>query len=187
MRRTFAVPLLAAALLAPPAQALQWQSVDPNKSSLTFVFRQMNVPVDGQFKKFTGQLFFDPRQPDAARASIDLDVGSIDAGSDEANDAVVGKAWFNAKEFPVAKFVSTTVKPLGGNRYQVNGKISIKGRTQDVSAPVTATSQGGTTVFDGSFVLKRSDFAIGEGIWADFDSVANEIQIKFHFLASASK
>ena len=38
---------------------------------------------------------------------------------------------------------------------------------------------------DGAFVLKRADFAIGEGSWSDFGTVANEIQIKFHFLAKA--
>jgi polyisoprenoid-binding protein YceI len=65
--------------------------------------------------------------------------------------------------------------------------MTIKGRTQNITAPFTFSPQGNTAIVDGAFVLKRADFAIGEGSWADFGTVANEIQIKFHFLANAGK
>jgi hypothetical protein len=52
---------------------------------------------------------------------------------------------------------------------------------------VTITIKGNAATFDGAFVLKRADFAIGEGPWAAFDTVANEIQIKFHLLATTGK
>ena len=45
-------------------------------------------------------------------------------------------------------------------------------------------------VFDGAFVLKRLDFAVGDGIWSDVSAVANEVQIMFHIVgapAAASK
>ena len=51
----------------------------------------------------------------------------------------------------------------------------------------TVTVQGEQATFDGSFVIKRADFAIGEGDWADFSVVANEIQVKFKVLASGGK
>ncbi len=187
MNKIISSLLLAALALPPLAQASEWKSMDAGKSTLTFVFRQMGVPVDGRFQKFSAQMNFDPTRLAAANASIDLDLASIDAGSDEANDAIVGKPWFDVKEYPRAKFISNAVRPLGANRYQVDGKITIKGHTRDVSAPFTFAPQGESASFDGSFVLKRADFAIGDGIWADFDTVANEIEIRFHFLAHASK
>jgi polyisoprenoid-binding protein YceI len=85
----------------------------------------------------------------------------------------------------VAKFVASSVKPLGNNRYEVAGKMSIKGKTLDLATPVTVTQQGNSASFDGSLVLKRADYAIGDGIWADFGTVANEIQIKFRLVASS--
>jgi polyisoprenoid-binding protein YceI len=100
---------------------------------------------------------------------------------------VAGKQWFNTKAFPSARFVSSAVKPLGGNRYEVSGKLTIKGRSQEVTAPATFTPQGAAAAFDGSLTIKRADFAIGEGPWADFGTVANEIQIRFHILASSGK
>jgi len=183
----FRLPGLAAMLVAAPAaQAVEFTQYQHGKSSLAFVYKQMNVPVDGQFKSFRARLAFDPSKPTAARAEFEIDLASVDAGSKDANDEVAGKAWFDTKAFPVARFVATSVKPLGNNRFEVAGKMSIKGKTQDLSTPVTVTQQGNSATFDGSLVLKRADYGIGDGVWADFGTVANEIQIKFRLVASAA-
>ncbi|MBS0465139.1 MAG: YceI family protein, partial [Proteobacteria bacterium] len=34
--------------------------------------------------------------------------------------------------------------------------------------------------------LKRGDYGIGEGMWADYGTVANEVQIKFRLVAAAA-
>lgn len=176
----------ALAVLAPAAQAVEFNQLQLNKSSISFVYKQMNVPVEGQFKSFRSKLAYDPAKPAAAKAELEIDLASIDAGSKDANDEVAGKAWFNTKAFPVAKFVATSVKPLGGNRLELAGKMSIKGKTLDLVTPVTVTQQGNSASFDGSLVLKRADYSIGDGIWADFGTVANEIQIKFRLVATAA-
>jgi polyisoprenoid-binding protein YceI len=177
-----AVALLAAA----DAGAEEYNSVRIDQSSIGFVSRQMGVPVRGGFGKFSAQLKFDPAKPASGNAAVDIDLASIDAGSAEANDEVVGKQWFNVKTYPTARFVAPTIRPLGGNRYEAAGKMTIKGKTLDVAAPFTFTSQGHTGVAEGLLVIKRADFGIGEGAWADFDTVANEVEIKFHLQAEAS-
>ncbi len=181
-------PALAGALLslAHAAQAIEFNQFHLNKSSLSFVSKQMNVPVEGSFKSFRSKLSFNPAKPAAARAELEIDLASIDAGSKDADEEVASKGWFDTKAFPVARFVATSVKPLGGNRYEVAGKMSIKGKTLDLTTPVSVTQQGNSATFEGSLVLKRADYAIGDGIWADFGTVANEVQIKFRLVASAS-
>jgi polyisoprenoid-binding protein YceI len=174
------------AILASAAQAVEFTQLQPGKSSLAFVSKQMNVPVEGSFKSFRSKLAFDPAKPAAAKAELEIDLASIDVGSKEADEEVASKEWFNTKAFPVAKFVSTSVKPLGGNRYEIAGRMTIKGRTQDLTAPVTVTQQGNSATFEGSLVLKRADYDIGGGVWADFGTVANEVQIKFRLLATAA-
>lgn len=175
-------------LLSPAlSHAAEYRAVQADKSTIVFAYKQMGVNMDGKFKKFSAQLSFDPAKAAAGKATLDLDLASIDTGSSEANAEVAGKQWFNTKAFPTAQFVSDSIKSLGGNRYEVGGKLSIKGRTQSVAAPTVMTLIGNDARFDGSFVLKRADFAIGEGPWADFGTVANEIQIKFSILASATK
>ncbi|MES2104722.1 MAG: YceI family protein [Pseudomonadota bacterium] len=180
--------LTAGALVLPAiSHADEFKTVQTDKTTLTFGYKQMGVNMDGRFKHFATQIDFDPAKLTSAKAQIDLDVASIDVGSDEGNDEVSGKLWFNVKAYPKASFVASSVKALGGNRYEVTGPLSIKGRTGIVTAPVIFTSQGKTGSFDGAFVIKRADFSIGEGAWAAFDTVANEIQIKFHIVAMANK
>lgn len=177
---------LAALLLAASAQATEFNRLLVDKSAISFGYKQMNVPLDGRFQHFNGRISFDPAKPALARAEIDIDLASIDVGFAEGNDEVAGKLWFNTKQFPVARFVSTSIKPLGNNRYEVTGKMSIKGRTLDAKTPATFRQQGELGVFEGSFVLKRGDYGIGEGMWADYGTVANEVQIRFRLVAAAA-
>lgn len=167
-------------------QATEFNQIQEDKSSISFVFKQMNVPVEGVIKSFKSQISFDPAKPALAKAEMEIAIASIDAGSDEANDAVVDKPWFNAKVFPVIRFVSTSIKPVGNDRFVVAGKMSIKGRTLDAKTLGTFHREGGNGVFEGSFALNRGDYGIGEGSWADFGTVANEVQIKFRLVASAA-
>jgi len=177
---------LAALLLAAGADATEFNQLLSDKSAVTFAYKQMNVPIDGRFNRFSGRISFDPAKPAAAQAEIAIELASIDTGFAEGNDEVAGKLWFNTKQFPVARFVSTSIKPLGNNRFEVTGKMSIKGRTHDVTTPATFRQEGSQGVFEGSFVLKRADYGIGEGMWADFGTVANEVQIKFRLVAAAA-
>ncbi|MBW7900990.1 MAG: YceI family protein [Rhodocyclaceae bacterium] len=181
--------ILAAALLglglATQAGAVEYARFQPEQSRVEFTSKQMGVAVDGRFRKFDVQLAFDPAKPTAASARIDIALASIDAGSKDADDEVAGKQWFDLKAFPTASFVATGVKALGGDRYEAVGKISIKGRTQDAVLPFTVKHDGRLATFDGSLVVKRLDFAVGEGAWADVGTVANEVQVKFRIVAAA--
>jgi polyisoprenoid-binding protein YceI len=167
------------------AQAIEYSQVQADKSSVAFVYQQMGVSVDGHFRKFTSQLSFDPAKPTAGKAVFDVALASVDTGAPEGDEEVAGKQWFNTKAFPTARFVSSSVKPLGGNRYEVTGQLSIKGKTQDVVVPATFSPQGNTGVFDGAFTIRRADFSIGEGSWAKFDIVANDVRIKFRITATS--
>jgi polyisoprenoid-binding protein YceI len=178
--------MAAALVLTLPAQAIEFRQFQPARSALSFVSKQMNVPVEGQFRNFRSTIAFDPARPAAAKAELEIEMASIDAGSKDANDEVAGKAWFNTKAFPTAKFVAASVKPLGGNRYEVAGKMTIKGKTLDLTTPVTVRQEGNAATFEGSLVIRRADYGIGEGVWADFGTVANEVQIKFRLVATAA-
>lgn len=176
-----------AANLALPVQAAEFTQVDTRKSSLAFTYTQMGVASEGQFRRFPTQIRFDPAQPASASATLEIDLASIDTGSPEANEEVASKAWFNTKAHPTARFVSSAIRPLGGDRYEVAGKLTIKGVTRDVTAPATFRQTGNQAVFAGNFTLKRANFNIGEGMWADFGTVANEIQVRFRIAATAAE
>ena len=176
----------AVALAATEAEAIEYSTVLADKSTVAFTSRQMGVPVQGRFPKFTAHVAFDPAKPEAAKVDITIDLATIDAGSKDANDEVVGKQWFNIKMFPQASYVSSSVKSTGAGRFEVTGPLTIKGKANPVTATFGFKAEGNNGVFDGGFTLKRIDFAIGEGPWADVSTVANEIQVNFHVVAAAA-
>jgi polyisoprenoid-binding protein YceI len=176
----FALFALAAVPARSPAQTLQ---VDPAKSEIVFVSKQMGVPVAGRFRTFRAELAFDPKQPETGKARIDIDLASIDAGSADADAEVKKKAWFDTARFPQASFVSSAVRGLADGGFEVTGQMTIKGKTRTVAAPFSAKPAGAGRLFEGTFVLKRLDFDIGTGPWSDTDTVANEVQVTFRLLA----
>ena len=178
-----ALLLGASLVMAATVHATTMDSVQADKSKMGFSFKQMGVAMDGHFAKFSAALNFDPAKPEQAKASIEVDLTSIDTGSGEADQEVVGKAWFNTAAFPKAVFVAKQVKQIAPNQYEVLGSLSIKGRSRDVKTMFKLSPQGKSSFLSGSFTLQRADFAIGEGMWSKFDVVANDIQVNFQFTA----
>ena len=161
--------------------------VDYAKSEITFVSKQMNVPVQGRFKKFTAQITFDQKKLASSKADIEVDLGSVDTGSADADAEVGKKAWFNTSVFPAAKFASSSVTQAGPDKYQVRGKLSIKGISQDVAAPFNVKRAGDVVTYEGGFTLKRLQFKIGDGVWSDTETVADDVQVKFRIVTTGNK
>jgi polyisoprenoid-binding protein YceI len=163
--------------------AVEYKRVNASASQISFTYNQMGARVYGTFGKFEATLDFDSANPAAAHAALTIELDSIDAGNRDANSELQKPAWFNTAAYPEAKFVSSRVAALGNNRYQVTGKLTLKGVTREVGAQITLKPQSAIGVFDGEFTLKRGDFKIGEGEWADYGVISNEINIKFRVVA----
>jgi polyisoprenoid-binding protein YceI len=149
------------------------------QSEIGFVSKQMGVPVEGHFRKFDAQITFDPARPQASRIAFTVDVTSATLGSPESDAELPKAAWFNAAKFSQATFQSSAMRSLGPGKFEVVGKLGIKGSLQDVVVPVALTQAGATTTATGSFLVKRLAFRIGEGEWADTSMVADEVLVKF--------
>ena len=63
--------LVATALLAAAAHAAPLKT-DAAHSSVSAVFKQMNVPVEAKFKTFTAQIDYDAAKPEASKAAVDI-------------------------------------------------------------------------------------------------------------------
>jgi polyisoprenoid-binding protein YceI len=185
MKRIALVFTFASTLSCLSAQAVEYTQVLPERSTIHFTYQQMGVTVEGRFNRFAGQLSFDPAKPTAAKAAFEVDLASVDTGVPDGDQEVAGKPWFNTRAFPTARFVFGERQGARRQPLRGLGKLTLKGRTQDVVVPATFTAQGNAGVFDGSFTLRRADFSIGEGAWAKFDVVANEVQVRFRITANS--
>jgi polyisoprenoid-binding protein YceI len=181
--KTKILALATACVIALPAFAALLK-LDATKSSVNITFKQIGVPVDAKFKKFSANIDYDSNKPDVAKATVEIDVSSFDLGEPEYNKEVLKKEWFNAAQFPKATFVSSTMKSNPNGKLDVNGTLTIKGKSQLVSFPLSVKKEGGNWLFDGSLPIKRLAFQIGEGEWKDTSTVADEVFIKFHVVTT---
>ena len=172
---------LAFACIALPASAAPLKA-DPVKSTVSIVFKQLNVPVTAKFTRFKPLIDFDSTKPDATKASVEIDITSFDLGDPEYNQEVMKKDWFNAAQFPKATFTATAIKATTPGTFDATGILSIKGKTGNVHFPLTVKKEGAAQIFDGALPIKRLTYNIGEGDWKDTDTVADEVVIKFHIV-----
>jgi polyisoprenoid-binding protein YceI len=153
----------------------------PDKSQIVFVTRQMGVPVEGTFKKFDAQVAFDPRKPEGGSVALQIDTASAGFGI-PMSDAELPKApWFDATHFPQASFQSSAIKALGDGKFEMAGKLTLKGTARAVTVPVSIAAAGSYAVATGSLTIQRLDFKVGDGEWTDTSMVGNEVQVKFRF------
>ncbi|WP_280153589.1 YceI family protein [Piscinibacter sp. XHJ-5] len=161
------------------AAAQAQQALLPGQSEIAFTSRQMGVPVDGTFRRFEAQVAFDPKKPEAAKIAMTIDLASVSLGVAETEAELAKPDWFATRQFPQATFQSTAVKPLAPGKFEVAGKLAIKGASRDLVVPVSLAQANGHTTAIGAFVIKRLDFRIGDGEWKDTSMVANDVQVKF--------
>jgi len=160
------------------------QKLLPAQSDIAFVSKQMGVAMEGHFKKFDAQIAFDPAKPETGKIALSVDIASATLGAPEMDGELPKATWFNTAKFPQATFQSTSIKGLGGGKFEVSGKLAIKGNTRDAIVPVTLTQSGATTTASGVLTIKRLAFKIGENEWADTSAVADDVQIKFKLALS---
>ena len=173
------LPVMAQPKPAAPGAAPAAAQLQAAGSEIAFVTRQMGVPVEGRFGKFSAQIALDPKKPESGRVAFTIDTGSARFGAAETDAEVPKPVWLNVARFPQASFQSSAIKALGGGRFEVAGQLTIKGATQPVVVPVQVTQSGAGSTASGSFTIKRLAFKVGEGEWADTSMVADDVQVRF--------
>jgi polyisoprenoid-binding protein YceI len=161
------------------------QKLAPTGSAISFTSKQMGVNVEGNFKKFDAQVAFDPKKPEAGKVGFNIDLTSVDIGDAGTMTELKKPGWFDSARVPVASFSSTGIKATGAGKFDIAGNLVIKGISKPVTVPVTLTQQGlpaGQTRADGSFVIKRLEYKIGDGDWNDVSLVANDVQVKIRLM-----
>lgn len=171
----------AAKAAAAPAPA--WK-LDAAHSELAFTGKQMGVPMDGQFKRFEARL----EAADAAKAAeptqigLSIELSSASLGSKELEVELAKIDWFGVAKFPQARFVSQSVRKVAADRWEAQGTMELKGRSRPMTVPFTVQASPAGLTASGTVLLRRLDFGIGDGEWADPSIVANEVTVKFRFV-----
>jgi polyisoprenoid-binding protein YceI len=173
--------LCVAAMLvfATPAMAKPWQ-VDAAHSTLTFTNTYQDVSYTGQFRRFTAKIDYDPIDPSHAKFDVSVDITSLDTQNAERDHTALGADFFDATKFPRAHFVTTSFRKTADGKVVADGTLTLRGISKPVTLDVTFSPRGDTATLDVTARLKRLDFGIGAGQWADPSMIGNGVTVHGH-------
>ena len=112
--------------------AIETWNIDPTHSSIGFTVRHMVVAkVHGRFTRYEGRLFMNGELA-KAQAEVKIDAASIDTQVEARDNHLRSPDFFDVGAFPRVIFRSRRVVPVGGERYQVVGDLTLKDITREV-------------------------------------------------------
>jgi len=111
-------------------------TIDPSHSHASFAIRHMMVStVRGEFQRLSGEVSWDPAQPEGTTASVSIETASIHT-SDEKRDAHLRSAdFFDAEAHPAITFTSKRAE-VSGEGFTLYGDLTMHGVTHEVALAV---------------------------------------------------
>jgi polyisoprenoid-binding protein YceI len=140
--------------------ATNW-AVDPAQSRIAFSTRWAGEAVNGTFRQWSGSIKFDPGNLAGSKAVIQIQTGSALTGMKEPDDNLPTADWFDARKFPTARYETTSIRAVGGNRYVADGLLTIKGVSYRLALPFTVTIAGNVATMTGQATLDRTTIKLG--------------------------
>ena len=190
-----AMKVLALAALLGSAFAAQATPVtyklDPNHTMVLFSWNHFGFSnPTANLGIGAGTLVYDAAAPARSRVEVTLPLANLDTHVGALDEHLKKPDFFDAAKYPVVTFKSTSVEPLGGNKFKVTGDLTVHGVTRPVVLDATLNKAGMQPMlkvpaigFDATGTIKRSDFGVG----AYVPNVSDEVQIRITTEATAGK
>ncbi|MEO3408529.1 YceI family protein [Mucilaginibacter sp. CAU 1740] len=139
--------------------------VDNDGSKLTWAAKKATGDHNGEVKISNGN--FSVENNALKGGSFDIDLNTItdaDVTDQAQNEKLVStlksETFFNTGKFPKATFVIGSATKTSGNQYDVKGKLTIKGITNDVSFPATVAVNGKKLTANAKITIDRTKYDI---------------------------
>jgi polyisoprenoid-binding protein YceI len=168
--------LALASLLLFTAPAMAADYVQAPGSTLVFASNYQGETFTGKFGSFTTTMSFDPKQLATSKLDVAIQLAGTQTGNKDRDDTLVSADFFNVGKFAQARYTASKFRALGGNQYAADGTLTLRGASKPVTLTFTWTP-GAQPVLTGKATVKRLDFGIGGGDWADTSTIPNDVAI----------
>ncbi|MET9519917.1 YceI family protein [Streptomyces sp. NPDC002994] len=195
-RKNTTTPAATTTLAVDPALAALTgdYTIDPAHSSISFTVRHAMVTnVRGSFADHEGTLTLNGSDPSGSAAAIDVKIASIDTGIGDRDGHLRSGDFFDAEQFPLMTFRSTSAEQLGGDNYRIKGDLTIKDVTKPLAIDLefngSATDVYGNerVGFEGSAEILRSAWGLTWNAALETGGVMVSDKVKLTFDISAIK
>lgn len=127
---------------------MHWE-LEPGHTAAEFRSRHMMVTwVRGHFKHIKGSLEFDPRDPARSSVNAEIDVRGIWTGEPERDEHLRSADFLDAEHHSKITFASRSVKVVSPHEFLVNGDLTVRGVTRDVTLEVNYLGQWETPYWE---------------------------------------
>jgi polyisoprenoid-binding protein YceI len=117
-------------------------AIDPSHSAVEFVVRHLGLAkVRGRFSAFDAVIEIADR-PEESKVTVDVDLASIDTRDPNRDEHLRTNVFFDVPNHPTMSFRSTRVTGSGTN-WTVDGDLTLRGVTNQVTLDVTFEGAGG--------------------------------------------
>jgi len=172
------ITLITLIVLTSAAAMAQYKPAD-KKSTIEFTIGNFGFDVKGSFTGIQGMINFDSQTPENSTMDITIDANTVSTDNALRDKHLKDEGYFDVKNYPNIHFLSSKITDGGKNgSYMVTGKLTIKGKSKDVSIPFTAVQQNQEFYFKGSFKINRKDFGIG-----GTSTISNELEVSLNVYA----
>lgn len=183
MKKTILIALMAVLTQLSVNAQTTW-TVDKAHAKINFTVVHLGISdVDGIFKNFDATI--KASKPDFSDGVFEFsaDVNSINTEIDMRDDHLRGPDFFDVAKYPKLTFKSTSIKPLGKNKYALKGNLTMRGITKPVTFNLTyrgtiphPMTKANVAGFQLSGKILRKDFNLGPGYPAPM--ISDEVEIK---------
>ena len=168
------------------AAAQQW-NLDPVHTNFYFDVRHTYAAVRGQFGDFTGDVYFDPANPEKSRFAFVIRVDSVDTKVGKRDTHLRSPDFFDAARYPLMTFKSSSVRGVGDNKYIVPGTLTIKDVSRDLALEFVYHGQKANPLKPGEIVagldarltIDRLEYHVGDGKFYKMGVVGKDVDILF--------
>lgn len=163
MTRVLTTAVVLAGLLTGMARAAEATfALTGDNTKVTFVGSKPEGKHDGGFKALTGTATIDGTDPTTLKITAEIDLNSTYTDTPMLTAHLKSPDFFGVKNNPTAKFVTTKVEK-NGNGYTVSGKLTLNGKTKELSFPAKIEVAGNALTLSSDFKINRNDWGISYG------------------------
>ena len=130
-------------------------------SSVKFVIKNFGFSTPGSFSGLKGTIRFDDANMANASFNVSINAATINTENETRDRHLLKEEYFDSEKYPLISFTSTSISVTRPGNYLINGRLTIKNITKEISFPFTATAQNNGYLFSGSFKINRRDFTVG--------------------------
>lgn len=139
--------------------------------------------VSGSFGNWDAKIAFDPEQLDKSSIKATIALASVNSGDSGRDDMLRSDDFFGTAS-PTARFTADRIRAKGGNRYEAQGALQMRGVSKPVSLAFSLDIDGKQARASGIATFDRRDFGIGTGQFSDTGTISGDVTVDFAFRAN---